>query len=219
MVVFGDSFDGNWMPALSQAGKVLGFRVANFEFQGCYTAFTPSGTAPGFDENEVAACNVWHTTLPAAVQRLHPKVIVAANGTQVWRVTQSAWVTGMQLAFQKLNPRGAAVEILMGTGIDMPTPAPECLAANPDNVQACTYHYSPSSDAQANFNRDAVVAASMKHLHLIPTYGLVCQNGACPMVVQHLIVYGDYDHLTVAYGTYLSRVILLDLRAILHRHG
>lgn len=217
MVVFGDSFNGNWMPALSEAGKVLGFRVANFEFQGCFTAFTPANTSPGFNQNEVAGCNSWHTTMPPAVRKLHPTVIVAASGTQVWRTTQAAWVQGMQLAFHELNPKGTATQILMGTGIDMPYPAPECLAANPSNVQACTYHYAADSYTQANFNRDAVVAASVKHVHLIPTYELVCQHSACPMIVRHLIVYGDYDHLTVAYSTYLSSVILAALRSILHR--
>ena len=215
IAVFGDSFVGNWMPALDRAGKTLGYRVADFEFQGCFTAFTPSSTEPGFNQNQVAACNTWHTTLPAAVRRLHPKAIVAASGAQVWRVTQSAWVAGMQLAFRELNPTGTSAEILIGTGIDMPYPAPQCLSSSPSNIQACTYHYTPSSDTQANFTRDSIVAASVRHLHLIPTFDLVCRGGACPLVVSHIVVYADYDHLTVAYSVYLSHVILTALRGIL----
>jgi hypothetical protein len=219
IVVFGDSFVGNWMPALDSAAKTLGYRVADFEFQGCFTAFSPSTSAPGFGSNLVAACNTWHATLPSAVRRVHPSVILAANGTQVWRVTTASWVHGMQLAFAEMNPSGSSLEILIGTGIDMAYQAPQCLASNPTNVQACTYHYTASSDTQAAFDRDATVAAKVRRLHLIPTSQWVCRDGACPVIVSHHVVYVDYDHLTIAYSLYLSRVFLSALRSVLRTAG
>jgi hypothetical protein len=215
IVIYGDSFVGNWMPALDSAGKALGFRVAEFEFKGCFTSFTPSSTGPGFDSSLVAACNEWHSTLPPAVVRLHPKVIMAANGTPVWRVAQAAWLAGMQLAFKELNPKGVSVDVLVGTGIHLVTPAPECLAANTTDIQTCTFKYTASSDTQQSFERDAAVAASIKHLHLMKTYQWVCHEDACPLVVSHLIVYADDKHVTIAYSAYLSRVFLGALRSIL----
>jgi len=215
IAIYGDSFVGNWMPALDSAGKAVGFRVAEFEFKGCFTSFTPSSTEPGFDANLVAACNQWHSTLPSAVVRLHPKVIMAANGTPVWRVAQAAWLAGMQLAFKELNPKGTSAGILIGTGIQLTTPAPECLAANTTDIQSCTFQYTATSDTQQSFERDAAVAASIKHLHLMTTYQWVCQKDACPLIVSHLIVYADDKHVTIAYSEYLSRVFLVALRSIL----
>jgi SGNH domain (fused to AT3 domains) len=215
IVIYGDSFVGNWMPALDSAGRALGFRVAEFEFKGCFTSFTPSSTEPGFDTTQVAACNEWHTTLPPAVVRLRPKVIMAANGTPVWRVAQAAWLAGMQLAFKELNPKGTSVDILIGTGIELVTPAPECLAANTTDIQTCTFQYTAASDTQQSFERDAAVAASIKHVRLMTTYQWVCHEHACPLIVSHVIVYADDKHVTVAYSDYLSRVFLRALRSIL----
>jgi len=215
LAIWGDSFVGNWMPALDAAAKSLGYRVAVFEFKGCFTAFTPSSTEPGFGQDLVAACNTWHTTLPAAVLRLHPKVLIAANGTPVYRVTSAAWLQGMQLAFHKLNPKGTSTEILIGTGVHLNSPAPQCLSANMSSVQACTLTYTSTSETEQGFSRDAMVASHIPHVHLMTTYQWVCRNDACPVVVGHLIVYADWQHLTIAYSAYLSHVFYESLRSIL----
>ena len=56
------------MPALDTAAKLLGYRVAVFEFKGCFTAFTPTTVSSGWGKTLVDACNTWHRTLPAAVR-------------------------------------------------------------------------------------------------------------------------------------------------------
>lgn len=217
IAIFGDSFVGNWMPALTSAATRLGYRVADFEFMGCFTAFVPSALQNGFNETQVKACDLWHKTLPAAVRRLHPAVIVAANGSWVWQVGQSAWVRGMQVAFKELNPTGSAVDILMGTGVHLNLAAPACLAAEPSNIQACSEHLTKSGPLEKGFARDALVASAVPHLHLITTYQWVCHDGDCPTIVSHIVLYADWDHLTIAYSEYLSKVFFSAFKAVLDR--
>ncbi len=214
IVIFGDSFVGNWMPALNVAARTLGYRVADFEFKGCFTALVPAKKANGFDQAEVNACDLWHQTLPPAVRRLHPAMILAANGTPSWMVPQSAWVHGMQLVFHDMNPSGSSIEALIGTGIHLNESAPSCLAASPGDVQSCTLRYTKSSATQLGFNRDAIVVAAVAHLHLIPTYQWVCRASSCPVVVNDLVVYADWDHLTIDYSLYLSHLFLAELRGL-----
>ena len=67
IVIFGD-LHGELAPALNKVGKALGYRVAAFEFAGCITSFVPPTPGQALTGARTKACNLWHTTLPAAVQ-------------------------------------------------------------------------------------------------------------------------------------------------------
>jgi hypothetical protein len=140
VVIFGDSYVGNWIPALNLIGKKLGYRIAAFEYAGCITPFVAptGGTAAS-----AQACNEWHTNLPAAVQAQNPVAILAANGTPSWGVSADPlWVQGITTAFDEMTASSpATVRILIGTSPHIPSPAPACLAAYPSSTQKCTLTY------------------------------------------------------------------------------
>ncbi len=208
IVIFGDSYVGNWIPALDAVGKSLGYRIAAFEFAGCITPFVPpTGSSPA----SYQACSQWHTTLPAAVQAQHPVAVLAANGTPSWGSGDSSWVQGMATAFDEVTANSpTTVRILLGTGPHMPHPAPSCLAAYPQSVQKCTLTYNPAGTGAnqyaAALARDQQ-GATAAHATLVPTSQWFCVNNRCPVLINNILVYADDDHTTIVYSKYLSKVL------------
>jgi hypothetical protein len=204
IAIFGDSYVGNWMPALNVFGVKQGFRVAGFEFAGCNAPLVTSTPFAGFDAAHAAACNLWHKTLPPVVAKMKPRAIIAANGLPDWGATRDkVWLSGLKLIFAKMNPNKTSVQILMGDGPRLGVSAPACLAAYSSSVSSCNFHYGATSNYQLALNRDAA-AITQVGLHLIPTFQWICLNRACPMVVTNTLTFADSDHLTTAYSLQLQ---------------
>ncbi len=220
IVIFGDSFVGNWLPALDRVGKALGYRVAAFEFAGCVTSFIQPTTG-----NTVSAanklCDEWHTTLPAAVEAQKPVAILSANGTSSFGPGGDvAWIQGMQTAFNEMTATApSTIRIVISISPSTPQqPVPSCLASYPSSIQKCGLTYVPGKQGYGLFSgslirdQNAAVAA---HAILLPTVQWFCVNDQCPPVVGKTIVYVDEDHLTTAYSLYLSTVLQQALAPLL----
>ena len=213
IVIFGDSFVGNWIPALDLIGQHLKYRVADFEFDSCITPFVDTIGGPVVIP-VAPACATWHAQLAGSVVPLHPKAIIAANGSSSWGSADTSWLAGMKTAFTKLNPKGTSVQILLGTGPHLSTPSPACLSAYSSNLQHCTFHYSSTSEFQKALNRDAQ-AASTVGVHVVKTFQWVCLSRACPMAVASATVFVDSDHLSVVYSKYLYLLLQSSLKPLL----
>jgi hypothetical protein len=222
IVIFGDSFVGNWLPALDIVGKSLGYRIAAFEFAGCITSFvqsTPGSTLTAYDR----ACDEWHNRLPASVRALKPVAILAANGTLSWGVGgDPSWIQGIQKAFNEMTTTSPhTIRVLISISPHLASPAPSCLAAYASSIQKCTATYVPGKLGSGLFSaslvRDQNAAAAAKAT-LLPTVQWFCVKDRCPAVVGNVLVYADEDHTTIAYSKYLSSVLLTALSPIL-QHG
>jgi hypothetical protein len=211
VVIFGDSFVGNWIPALNIAGKKLDFRVAEFEFQGCPTNFIrPSRPIAGFDQNEINACVIFHKNLPKAVDKIRPLAVIAASSEGSWGAGTAGtryFVTTLRDTFDELSSTtNHPVRILLGTGPLLSQPAPSCLESHPNNINLCNFSYTAESVFGIGLARDnaAILGASV---HLIATYKWICLNGVCPAVIGNIDVYADADHLTISISKFLSVVL------------
>jgi len=208
IVIFGDSFVGNWIPALNIAGKKLGFRVAEFSFVGCTTPFVDPSGGPGFDGSEVKACIEFHKNLPRSVNKIDPIAVIAANGSPSWgSAGNPSFIANLGKAFDEMTTAtNHPIRILLGIGPELPESAPSCLASHPASINLCNFRYGPRSQFSVALQRDSnsIVGAQ---LHLIPTYQWLCLNGVCPTVISNIDVYADTDHLTVAISKYLSTLL------------
>ena len=213
VVIFGDSFVGNWIPALDLVAQRLKYRIADFEYDSCVTSFVNVIPVPA-PLPITSACATWHAQLPSSVVPLHPKAIIAASGASDWGAANTSWLTGMKLAFSKLNPSGKAVEILLGTGPHLTVVAPACLSAYVSNMQHCTFKYTNSSNFQKALNRDTLAIKSVG-VHLVKTYQWLCYSQACPLVVGNSDVFVDGDHLSVVYSKYLNVLLGEALKPLL----
>jgi hypothetical protein len=212
VVIWGDSFVGNWIPALDLAGKTLGFRVAEFSFVGCNTTFvSPSGPETGFDESEVKACVTFHDDLPKSVNRLNPVAVIAATGAPSWGAAGNpVFIAGLNTAFNEMStPADKPIRILLGTGPHLTEPAPACLSTHPSSIERCG-----TTPESAALSRDNATVRGAK-VHLIPTYQWICFHHVCPPVIGNIDVYADQDHLTTAISTYLSVLLEKSLTPLL----
>jgi SGNH domain (fused to AT3 domains) len=218
VVLFGDSFVSNWLPALAGVAKALKYRVAAFEFSGCVTPFVGQMAYPTFPEADVELCAQWHTNLPASVIKLKPAAVIAVNGfPDQGPIGDPVWVAGMALAFQELTAGLPKTHrILLGTGPDFATSRPECLAANPTDIQSCTLSYSPAASDPfgAALLRDAAMAKASNAV-LVPTVQWFCVKDRCPSVVANRLVYIDWHHTTIVYSEYLTTVLRVALSKVL----
>lgn len=218
VVVFGDSFVGNWIPALNIAGTALGFRVAEYSFVGCNTPFiSPAGPEDGFDEAEVKACTSFHNNLPKAVNKLDPIAVIAADGAPSWGASANpVFIQGLNTAFNEMStPTDHPARILMGAGPHLSEAAPSCLATHPSSIQRCNFTYTAGSDYGAMLARDTASISGAK-VDLIPTYQWFCLHDTCPAVIGNIDVYADSDHITIAISQYLSVLLEKALTPLLN---
>lgn len=224
IVIFGDSYVGNWLPALDEAGESLGYRIAAFEFPGCLTTFVNPIAGPGGeDQAQVKACEEWHTHLPAAVRALKPVAILAANGTESWGVAgDKGWIEGMQTAFDEMTTDSPnTIRVQIQESPHLPAPAPTCLAAYASSIQKCDLTYQPGVLGVGLFSGTLVrdqKAAAAAHATLLSTVQWFCVKDRCPAVIGGKLVYVDEDHVTTVYSRYLARVFEKALVSIL-QHG
>jgi hypothetical protein len=217
IVIFGDSYVGNWIPALNIVGKSMGYRIAAYEFAGCITPFVPASGSPTPSSQE---CLQWHTNLPAAVQSQHPVAILAANGTPSWGPQgDPGWVQGIATAFNEMTANSpSTIRILLGTGPHFSHPIPACLAAYPQAIQKCTLTYKPgvvgANQYGAALTRDQQ-GATAANAKLIPTVQWFCLNDHCPAIINNLLVYADADHVSIVYSQYLATVLQQALTPLL----
>jgi SGNH domain (fused to AT3 domains) len=219
IVIFGDSFVGNWLPALNLAGKSLGYRIAAFEFAGCITSFVPPSAGTVLTAAD-KACDQWHTHLPAAVRAQKPVAILAANGTPSWGPGgDPSWIQGIQTAFNEMTTTAPnTIRVLISISPHTAAPVPPCLASYATSIQKCGLTYTPGVLGSGLFSASLVRdqnAATAAHATLMPTVQWFCVADKCPPVIGNVLVYADSDHTTTVFSEYLAKVFQQELAPIL----
>jgi hypothetical protein len=216
IVIFGDSFVGNWLPALNDVGKSLGYRVAVFEFVGCITSFVSPSTGT------IQECNEWHAHLPAAVRAQKPVAILTTTGDLSWGVTgDPGWIQGIEEAFSEMTTDAPdTIRVLISISPHLPASAPTCLASYSSSIQKCDLTYHPGLLGGGLYSASLVrdqKAAAAAHAIFLPTVQWFCVRDRCPAVIRNLLVYADADHITTVYSEYLWKVLQEALIPILRR--
>ena len=220
VVLWGDSFANEWIPALDVAGKQLHFKLAVFAFSGCATPFLPANTlvaGPSFDAAHVAACIKFHQTLPAAVHALHPVAVMSASGSPSYSPSyDQMWVTAMASTFAQLAP-GATAKIVIGTGPHFDPYEPvQCASQHLTSLKSCTFGTQPTTwSLLPATTRDATLAKT-PGINLIPASQWQCVNQLCPVDVDHHFVYADHDHITTKYALWIAPLMATALKPLLH---
>jgi SGNH domain (fused to AT3 domains) len=204
VVLVGDSNVGNWVPALSLGFAGTPYRLAIFGFSSCGLAnlkYTPSWGSL------YERCRQWHANVPAAILALHPVAVLVASGDVGTQYSNSVWANGVKSLFvaaTKGDP--TAKRIVMGTSPFFGESAVTCLTVHPD-PQDCSLTYTPGSGYYgAALTRDKLVA-STSDATLIDTNKYFCYSNTCSPVIGNILVYSDIDHVTIAYSSFISKVI------------
>jgi SGNH domain (fused to AT3 domains) len=216
IVLVGDSFVGNWTPALKVGLKTSGYKLDVFGYAGCPTpdlTYRSNQLTP----SQTTGCNKWHLRVPAAIRKLHPVAVIAVTGEDFPPdVTTKQWTAGFKKLFTaSTGGSSSTIRIVMGTSPFLSEEAPDCLAAH-SNPQDCNTHYTASSAYGEYLARDAT-SAKGAGATLIPTFQWFCAAKTCSTVIAHYLAFADTDHVTVAYSDYIAPLVTNAVLAVLQR--
>jgi hypothetical protein len=207
MVLYGDSYAEQLIPAFDALGKADHFKVVVYIRLGCDFANVIDrdwlGTVdPGcatFRSNVISAINSMkpapNLTLLAEAQF---PVQQAPNGSTM---SFASWATGIRSTLSQLQARPLGV--LMGTPASWSTPN-TCLSRYVTRVYVCAtplkYAYSATRD------KDDVAAIQASNAEVINLSSLFCGK-ACPNVINNQLVFANSDHIDKSYVATLTTAI------------
>ena len=204
IVLVGDSNVGNWVPALNVGLADTPYRLAVFGFSSCGLANLPytSSWGPLYER-----CRQWHANVPAAIRALHPVAVLASSGDVGTTYTNSVWVNGVKNLFVQATLGSPATKrILIGTSPLFGESVVTCLTVHP-NPQDCSLAYTPGSGYYGGtLSRDSQIAHA-SNATLIKTSKFLCSSDTCSPVIGNILVYSDIDHITIAYSSFLAKVL------------
>jgi hypothetical protein len=224
IILLGDSHAMMWLPAVVPWATAHHFRVLLLWERGCPiaelpTAYSFNGTADNgkFTNSQ---CNGWAAKTIKAVDALHVKlVLVGERTTGVYSIpsdipfTQTQWQDALGASLKKLNEKGTHVAVIE----DAPwhnTDVPQCLAAEPTNVQSCSVPF-PNTDHPGYQVAEALAAQATGTNIILTSYWMCTKTGTtCSSVIGNYITYRDAGHVSASYAYYLSGVMGHDLQKL-----
>jgi hypothetical protein len=212
IVLFGDSHAAAWFPALDLIARQRHWRLVVITKAGCPPAevnVVRGGLSYG-------TCPRWRTNMKVRIAKLHPALVIAATASyheepaaqpmpDVPTGHGSAWQDGWAAMFSFL--RHTARHVLFIS--DVPTllaPAPACISSHPSDVRQCNTKRSAAIPDPAVKSQE-ITLAEREGVHVIDPISWFCARTACPVIVDHIVVYRDTNHMTPPWSRYIAPVL------------
>jgi SGNH domain (fused to AT3 domains) len=206
VALVGDSQIWMWVPGFDLWAKQKGWKIVVFAKASCPPWIDAQQVY--WDYSPFPECGQYHTWANAAINALHPKLIIAAGLPPTWpkgycsncTTTQarSNFRQGIQSFATAVAPSRARVAMIA------PSPnfyflsgirAPSCVAQNLNNLQVCN---SKKITQLGSYTWGLAYSALAipKGTYWIDTQQLLCVDGICPMTAGQYLIYYDSEHIT-----------------------
>jgi len=204
IVLVGDSNVGNWVPALNIGLAATPYRLAVFGYSSCGLSNLPYTSTWG---SQYERCRQWHANVPAAIRALHPVAVLASSSAVGTNYPTATWVSGVKNVFVEATLGSPTTKrILMGTSPFYGESVVTCLTVHTD-PQDCSLKYTPGSGYYGStLSRDKKISSASRAT-LVDTSKYFCHLDTCAPIIGDLLVYSDIDHVTIAYSSFISKVI------------
>jgi peptidoglycan/LPS O-acetylase OafA/YrhL len=214
LALVGDSHAAQWFPALARLAAHEGWRVVTFVKVSCPFIDLPVRNlslkreyreCAEFDEGSIARLNALKPDLTlVSMSRLATHPLHAADDT----VATMGAAIGQMIA--RLPGRTAII-------VDTPyakRDIPGCLSSHKDDTDACAI--ARKTAFSGDLGEVEAVAAAASGAAIIDLTSRICVgDGACPVVVNGLIVYRDEEHLTATFARSLAPALGTAIGALL----
>jgi hypothetical protein len=207
MVLYGDSYVEQWLPAFDALGKQDHFKVVAYVRYGCPFAEVTArdylnSIDPGcalFRQNVIAAINAMVPPPSLTLlSELQMSVEQAANGSTM---PYKTWANGIRATLEKLKARPLGV--LLGTPIAANFPN-QCLGQHLTHIQDCA---TPAPQAfSVTRDRDDLSAVTAGHGVPLDLSSLFCAQ-RCPEVINDQFVFADDVHVNKTYAQQLTTAL------------
>jgi peptidoglycan/LPS O-acetylase OafA/YrhL len=216
VVLFGDSHAAMWLPALERIAEERDWRIVPLVKFSC-----PPVSVTVWDnrlKRVFHECDTWRSAARARIEELRPSItfIVTSRGYQVAddqgaalspEPRLAAWREGLVDALTETRRSSGAV-ILLGESPHLDADPLECLAAS-SVIESCT---PPRSEVVNRVYQELEASAAAEaQVDYLRTTDWLCHDGACPLVMDNLLVYRDPGHLTATITAALAPRLLWEL--------
>jgi peptidoglycan/LPS O-acetylase OafA/YrhL len=212
VALVGDSHASALFPAVAAVASAHGWRLLTFVKVSCQFFDMPIYNA--MLKREYTECATWNRNVVARLNAVKPDLVLVSN---------SRWVFPINAADKSRAREGAAlarmIRQLQGRVViinDVPLPyidVPDCLAAHATDVRQCAIPRAQDlGDGMGVIEKTAAAATGAGFIDL--TAGICPGRGACPVVINNMIVYRDGHHLTATFSRTLGPLLDRRLRAL-----
>jgi len=221
IVMVGDSHANSWSPAVDAFAKANGWRFILLAKAGCPPGVYPSDVDP-ITNRLYTQCNEWRENIFSLIMSLKPDIVLVASELRTIEIDPSGEVESIR----NFQASGAQVIYLE----DTPNPGhvgsiPDCLARNPNNVQACSLsRQDPNSRLDAFIvRRTEAAAVKQAGATIIDPTSWFCTATTCPPIINDIVVYMDDSHTTTTYIKWLAPLMSATLKTTIdnieHAHA
>jgi hypothetical protein len=195
VVLYGDSFALEWVPALDALGIRDRFKVILFSRVGCPFADLKTIDWEGSVDT---GCLPYRKNVVHAIDsmRPYPSLVLLSEETDMG-VPISEWMNGIKRTVLQLHQSDFPVDVMFGEA-EASSPPSACLARFPSRVTRCS---TPSTTAlgRDEYPQTAAVLSSL-HAGLVNTSSLFCFDGVCPDIISHTLVHSDSWHIDKSFA-------------------
>ena len=214
MVVYGDSHALMWLPALNGLTKAAHMRLVVLGKPYCpaslITVVNPPGV--GNPSDPYRQCDDWHRWAVGTIRRLRPAMVVISQNSYYEAVgtpgapsatfSPVAWGAGLTRLIDGIA-RPDTKMVLLGNIPMLAVSGPQCLAAHPHDVQACSL---PVAQALLPLDPEDRAVAHASGLAYVDPTPWFC-SATCTALVGHFSVYLDRYHVSAPYAKYLQNAL------------
>ncbi len=216
VVLFGDSHAAMWLPALERIAAERDWRIVPLVKFSC-----PPVSVTVWDnqlKRVFHECDTWRSAALERIESLGPSIsfIVTSRGYQVAddhgeplsrEQRLAAWRDGLVDTLTETRRSSGAV-VLLGESPHHDDDPLECLAAS-SAIESCT----PLRSEVVNraYEKLEASAAADARVDYLRTTDWLCHDGACPLVMDNVLVYRDPGHLTATITAALAPRLLWEL--------
>ncbi len=215
IVLAGDSHAQMWEPAINAMAlhmhwKLLLIAKPSCPFAGLKYLHTES------DWNLTAQCVQWDKNALAKIATVHPRVLIIVNDHYN---SPSDWQSAMHAVITEVSGSVGKV-VLIGEIPDLANGTAACLARHESDIQACS---SPASEAiLAKFIVVEKQVAAQTGATYVDVTPWLCTSSTCPVVIDNIVAYHDFAHITLTFGLHLEPALsetLQNKQVFLPSHG
>jgi SGNH domain (fused to AT3 domains) len=205
IVLYGDSFALQWVPALNELGIADHFKVLVYVRIGCpfadkavrdYLGSVDSGCLP-YRAGVVSAINSMRPA-PQLVLAAEDFYKIASNGSGI---SSRQWAAAVAKSLSQLAVHRIPVGVVLGTPAARYDPS-QCLAAHPSKVLACNTPIASAFSKAADSRFATAIRGA--HAFVVNVSMLMCGN-SCPDILHNTLVHADRWHLSASYVQALGR--------------
>lgn len=183
VVLYGDSYAGMWLPALSAIAEQRHWRLRFYGKPGCFAASR--------------VCDRFRAYVIGQIRALRPSLVVIASQN----------VRGLMSTLSTLR-RSAQRLVVLGDTPVLTESAPDCLARHPSNVPLCsTSRRAATAPVWNDADEAAARATGAGYISVLPW---LCSR-VCTPVIGDVTVYRNRFYLTATYARLMTGVLADEL--------